>query len=174
MIGHPFRIEIPRRSRACFLGREPLTPGTEYYSALFESPEGEKIARRDYCLSCWEKKSSEDKPISHWKARIPLEAGKIETQQDHLDHVLELFRESLNHDTEEGRCEAYTLALYLSRKKKLVYRKELKHHGEIGTVYEDPITTETFFVKKVPLENLEEHQTLDILDKRISNPPFSP
>lgn len=167
MIGPSFRVEIPRRSRTCSQGKESLTPGNEYYSALFESADGEKICRKDFCVSCWENNEREEKPISHWKAKIPVEPPQIENQQDQLDHVMDLFREALQENSEESDCEAYTLSLYLTRKKKLIYRKELKHQGQLGSLYEDPSTSEMFFVKKVPLQSLEQHQVVNTLEKRI-------
>jgi hypothetical protein len=142
----------------------------EYVSALFESENEEKLRRQDFCLTCWDKKKLEERPLSSWKAKIPLEPPPtLSNQQDHLDHVLDLFQEALETGTEEAECEAYTLALYLTRKRKLTYRKEIKHQGKIGYLYENPETADVFFVKKVPLQSLEQHQIVDTLEKRISD-----
>lgn len=141
-------IEIPKRSQMCLLRQEPFLPGMDYYSVLFLDEGGSgKFIRKDYCPTCWQKIEKE-KIHSHWKGKVPKKTAKKEPV-DQTERAFELLRKAIQNPEEDTQREAFILALYLARKKKLHLRQELKgEKGETFFIYEASETEEMFPVKK--------------------------
>jgi len=104
---------ISRGQRVCPCGHE-LAENEAYYAALYE--EGETFARRDYCLSCWEKAKAQGGQFSFWKTVVPPKEQKRRLFAD--DQVLlDFFFRLENEQDEQRRHFFYLLALILMRKK---------------------------------------------------------
>lgn len=134
--------DIPRRSNACSQGQEPLKPGMTYHTMLEESPEGE-IVRKDYCIECWN--SEKLSGTVNWKSSVPKPPKPAITPAARDESSLMLLK--------GGECqpeEAFVLALYLSRRKKIALRKETRERN----YYEVLATEEIITVSKVPLDQL--------------------
>ncbi|MBS4169145.1 hypothetical protein [Parachlamydia sp. AcF125] len=165
-IKFPFLIEVPKRQAACALGHEPFTPGMEYCSVLLETSEITEFQRKDYCLNCWEKEGKiTDDNAAYWKSKVPNSSIKggmpLITYEE---KAMELFRNAAKTVGEED--EAFILALWLVRKRKIVLRHCFhEKNGQEVHLYEDPLSEETFSVRKV---HLEREKILD-LQARLSN-----
>ena len=160
------QLEIPRRSRTCTKGAEPLLPGMEYYSILFI--EGETFKRQDFCPTCWEQIKAEkiNQADSHWKSKVPAKQEALkDLSRD--ERAMELLREALQTNAPEQRAEAFVLALYLARKKQLILRHELEQDGELVSLYEDPSTEEILTVKQAELTPPQIKQIQEELAKKL-------
>lgn len=133
---------IPRRSRKCLRGEEPLLPGEAYYSLIIALRD-ESYERRDFCPACWEKEPLCPEAIS-WKGDVPKKNAK-EKAQDKAEAWFEVLREALEAEEPDAPKEALLIALFLKRKKLLIEKGELK--GK--TLFEAPETEELFLVPKV-------------------------
>jgi hypothetical protein len=133
---------IPRRSRKCYKGQEPLNPGEIYFSRITISQE-EVYERRDFCPQCWENEPLSPEAVS-WKGDVPKKSAK-EKAQDKAEAWLEALREALEGDQPDAPKEALLIALFLKRKRLLIEKGELK--GKI--LFEAPETEELFLVPKV-------------------------
>lgn len=161
-------IEIPRRSHICLLRQEPFLPGMEYYSVLLvdEAHGGKSYIRKDYCATCWQKIEKE-KIHSHWKGKIPKKPPKKEPQ-DQTEKALELLRAALQNPEEESQQEAFILALFLARKKKLHLRQEMKgENGEFFFIYEANDTEEMFAVKRAELSKQQIEKIQNDLSQKL-------
>lgn len=159
--------EIPRRKQTCFVGQEAFETGMEYYSLINEDDAGKWI-RRDFCLDCWEKWKTENLTPhdSHWKSRVQAEKKKMPL--DHNEKALELLREALQKSCTEDQQEAFILALYLARNKKLALRSQ----DERWMVYEVLDTEEVLLVPKLnpaalPVEKIQASLTVKLGTKGI-------
>ncbi|PJD97527.1 MAG: hypothetical protein CK425_02550 [Parachlamydia sp.] len=149
----PFVIEVPKRHQACMLGVEPFVPGMNYCSILIKNEETSDFERLDYCLKCWEKEGKiPDGNVSYWKSKVPQEKMKENAfTGTHEEKALELFKQAMLENSDD---DAFILALWLVRKKKLILRHCF--HDQSGQeiyLYEDPATEETFSVRKIALSN---------------------
>ncbi|CCB85849.1 putative uncharacterized protein [Parachlamydia acanthamoebae UV-7] len=165
-IKFPFLIEVPKRHAVCLLGQEPFTPGMEYCSVLVETAEMGEFQRKDYCLSCWEREGKiSDDNAAYWKAKVPKHPLKGATPLiTYEEKAMELFKAAAKTSGEEE--EAFILALWLIRKRKLVLRHCFhEKNGQEVNLYEDPLSEETFPIRKV---HLEKEKVLD-LQSKLSN-----
>lgn len=154
-----FQIEIPRRSQICAHGQEPLEPGDEFYSVLWNGENERQLIRQDYCVACWEKVINQESfrvMRSYWKSKIPLKKESIALPKQRDERAFYLLKEALKSDSLDDQTEAFILALYLARKRLLVLRQELPQlNGDIGLLYEHQVSEELLCVKKFPLSGLQ-------------------
>jgi len=148
-----FVIEVPKRNQTCMLGSESFTPGMAYCSLLIKNEETSEFQRLDYCLKCWEKEGKiPDGDVSYWKSKVPQEKMKESAiPGTHEEKALELFKQAVLENVDD---DAFILALWLVRKKKLILRHCF--HDQSGQeiyLYEDLATEETFSVRKIALSN---------------------
>lgn len=154
------QIEIPRRSPACALGQEPLKEGMTYFSVL----EGEEpLVRRDYCEACWSQAKSGSHKI-YWKAKVPPKKREAPQAADLSGYAFILLKEALQSQCEE---EAFVLALYLARKKKLLLRDEFKNESGKISLYEVAETEEMIPVKKLELSTFKTEEIQESLAKKF-------
>lgn len=153
-----FQIAIPRRSISCHQCNALFISGQEYYSALANDEIEGCYPRFDYCCQCWEKYkcTHNTSARSSWKAKVPLkkEASDLPRQRDM--RALYLLKQALNDSENEKNEEAFVLALYLARRRKLYLRQELKlKNGLSSSLYEVAETEETLCVPKLALSELK-------------------
>ena len=139
--------EVPKRKQKCFVGQEAFEAGMEYYSQLSEGENG-KLNRQDFCLSCWEqwKQQGSDQHESYWRSKVLEE--KKRAPIDRNERALDLLKEALQKDDKE---EAFILALYLSRNRRLAMRSQ----DERWVIYEILDTEEMLAVPKIELSALQ-------------------
>ena len=154
----PFILEIPKRSSTCYRGKENLVPGEEYFSALIEDDTKPGYLRRDYCKKCWEEALKEDTKLfkSSWKAKVPANYKPPKIKENYFEKAFRVLRETM--DTPENQGEAFLLALFLARKKKLILRQEIAKDGKTFYLYENPATEEMLAIRKVDLTEIQQEK----------------
>lgn len=165
-----FPIEIPKRAHVCAKGGEALEAGMEYYSVITGETEENKFSRQDFCLDCWKNMASEflKTARSCWKSMVPQKFKEIALPKAREERIFHLFRELSKSSMLEEQAEAFVLALYLARKKKLVMRQQMQRTEEIIQVYEAVENEEIFCIKKFPLSALETEKIQLALAKKIN------
>lgn len=143
------KLEIPRRSRKCHKGEEELFPGMEYCSTLTDGEEGNYL-RRDFCIACWQGLSDEERGETHWRSKIPKKEEET-LPKDRDDRAMALLKQLRATSLQE----AFVLALFLVRRKRLIWRQEVEPDGEKFDLYEEVGTEEMIPVKKIPLTDIE-------------------
>lgn len=151
-----FQMTIPRRASHCAGNGELLTPGMDYYSMLCNSEHEGGFHRYDYCPECW-KQVDKEGSISSWKSTVPKRKDLLEQPKQRDARALCLLKEALEHSEDpQAREEAFILALYLQRRRRLVVRQEITDaSGQVSTLYEAPESEEMFCVPKLPLSALQ-------------------
>ena len=166
---NPFQLEIPRRSNICSAGKEPLQTGMDYYSILDEDEEG-NWSRQDFCAACWEKFARNEalnNTLSHWKSKVPNKKAS-ELPTDRSERAFVLLKEALARNAPEDREEAFVLALFLARNKKLALREEAKHSdGNIYNIYEALATEEMLAVPKLDLSTLQVEKVQQVIAQKF-------
>ena len=145
-------LQIPRRNRKCSACENPFQSNDLYHSILNEQDEG-KLAREDLCPSCWEEKHPEHK--SHWCSKVPEREIVDLTPQGHDERLMELLKECVNSQEENDHRKAFVVALYLTRRKKLIQRQEIEHQGHDVIIYEVKENEEMLSVPKVSITTLQ-------------------
>lgn len=159
----PFQLEIPRRSRVCCLGGEPLFPGAEYYSVLHEDSDG-NLMRQDYCISCWQA-HLDTSHKSFWKSKVKV--PKVDNEpKPKWEMALQLLKDALSLGTVEGDQEAFVLALFLAHGKQLIWRQEWqKEKGDLYQLYEVASTEEILPVKRIEIPQ----EAISQIQQRVSH-----
>lgn len=161
------RLDIPKRDRRCTAGDHVFTPGDECFT--FISLEKNRWNRKDLCKSCWSNLKVNGLPLnvmSYWQSKIPSikeNLPPIPLQRD--ERALSLLKSMMTSEDIQAAKEAYILALYLLRKKRLSLRQEIDQLGQSLLLFEIVETEELLPVKKISLESHE----IEILQKSISD-----
>lgn len=134
--------------------------------------EDDQYTRKDYCLNCWNTDglSSSARQGSYWKGVVPAKKAASEIPKQRDARALHLLKENLlcNHD--EDAAETFILSLYLARRKRLLFRKEMvMHNGQPGTLYEIPETEEMLLTPKLKLSELEIEKLQLLLAKKFQS-----
>lgn len=147
-----FQIHIPRRHTKCQIGEEKIEAGMEYHSILFEEGE-ETYSRVDCCPACWEQADKEELlkgSRTHWKSKVPDKVSADEKTLRRIDRSLEMLKEESNPE------RAVLLAMFLQRKKILLFRQELvRDDGSAYLLYEVKGTEEMLPVPKLSISNID-------------------
>ncbi len=147
------QLEIPRHCNNCLDCQALLAPGTTYYSMLV------KTDRLDFCYQCWhdECKAISSRPSTcYWKGSIPERKVSAKPSLTRQERALEQLKSMLLDPTPENSSQALLLALYLVRRRFLVFRRDfVDESGELYSLFEVLETQEMLPVKKVPLVNLD-------------------
>jgi len=106
--------EIESSNRRCSACAKEFQAGEEYYSALYENPQG--FERKDYCQACWKPEGKE--PFSFWKTHLVIERSLRPKFLDD-ETLLDFFRRLEGVANTKKRNFRYILALLLLRKKLL-------------------------------------------------------
>lgn len=148
----PFQIHIPRRHHKCMKGEEPLSPGAEYHSILYEDGE-EHYRRVDLCHACWEEQDQQallEDATTHWVSQVSEKPVEDDLVRDRNERALEMLKAGLDHG---DPVKNMLLAMMLKRKKYLQYKHELDRGAEGKYhLYEVPATEEMIAVAQVPLD----------------------
>jgi hypothetical protein len=155
----PFNIPIPKRAKTCFLSQEDLLPGMDYFSLLIEN-DSHGYDRQDFCSVCWNQtfKNLSDKmlTIRHWKSKVPAIIKVREIPQNRDVQIMSLLKTYLESNLEENVEESFVLSLYLSRKRVMSLRKEIRQEDNtIVQLYEILETEEMLLIKKVDLSTIQ-------------------
>ncbi len=154
MISRFFKFEIPKMGPCCVHCRMKWDDGAVCHSSIYEGPEGHWI-RQDVCHLCQEYLLRNSEERFFWQARVAAKPKKEMPSFEPINKAIELLRCSLT-DNRVSAGEAFVLALFLKRKKKLIEKKEIvSPSGEICVLYEDPCSDEAFAIPKLNLDSLE-------------------
>lgn len=158
-----FSIAIPKRATNCVKGKERFVHGMEYFSILVEESETENYRREDFCSVCWSQGVIQ-KAKSFWKGKVPEGKEAEESHQQNNEGLLGYLKMLM----EESRfSHAFVLALYLTRKKQLIFRKEVVHQGQKVHLYEVPITEEMLSIPRAELSFHEVQQIQATLEEKF-------
>lgn len=151
------RFEIPRRHRACVLGKEDFSPGQFYFSLLENLDEG--VERKDYCLECWNSLHKQNCAYTEgkifWKSSIPKKKEVSEEALRRDEKALKLLREYATSTSQNERSQAFILALLLTRNKLLQLKQEFQEDGYLLQLYEVRSTEEMITIQKVDLSLIQ-------------------
>jgi hypothetical protein len=137
---------IQARSEACQVTGRPFRENEEFYTLLFEGPEGYR--RVDLCAEAYAARDTAEVPLSFWKSEFkpspPTEAEPV----DKNDAEAELRRLIEQQDPAQAKL-CYLLALLLERKRILKAREKISGAQGRLIVYEHTVTQESFMVPEV-------------------------
>lgn len=131
---------------------------------VYEGENGAFI-RKDYCHTCSGSCASQEGVVSSWKSVVPTRK-KEQQPFDRNERALELLRACVARDEVEEREEAFVLALYLARNRKLLQRKDLS--PEVA-LYEIAATEEMLPVHKVSLSSLGVAEVQERLARKFTS-----
>lgn len=154
-----FQWHIPRRHAHCAWSQEIIPPGNEVYSLLIE--EEEQFVREDYSSEGWEQAGRErcaQVQGIHWKGRVPEKKEKPQLPQDRDERALHLLKERVTQVDPFAQEEAFFLALYLLRRRRLALRQEIVQGGVPLSLYEVMDTEEMVTVPRLVLSEIETAQ----------------
>jgi len=168
MAGNPLhKPVIPRRSRVCSKTKKKFEPGDEYMSIILDGEHEGLFHREDIFLDYWEQHRDEDllkAACSSWRAKVPEGPDVPKEPEELLERAFELFFEYLD---KPDPLRAFILALFLARKKVMIFRQEMMHQDRQTYVYEVVETEEMVCVDviKPTLQQIQEIQ--DELSREI-------
>lgn len=153
---------IQARSETCQVTGRPFAAKEEFYTLLFEGPEGYR--RVDLCAEAYAARDASEVPLSFWKSEFePTPAPEAEPV-DKNDAEAELRRLIGEGDATQAKL-CYLLALLLERKRILKAREKVTAVAGRLIVYEHTGTQETFMVPEVEFKLSE----LDALRAEVSS-----
>lgn len=171
-------IQLPRRSDSCHQCQDRFERGNDYYSLLcsdeLNSSKKEALCRKDFCLLCWQKDSQEvsrNQTGSYWKSTIPKKSVVPEVPLKREELALSLLKSAVGTsklDTDLSDVEIFFLALFLARRRILIFRNEIDQSGEKFQVFEVAETEELLALKKVDLRAVDLLSLQKILALKLS------
>lgn len=155
----PYLIDIPRRAAICANDGSPLLKGKEYFSMLVEGAKEGTLERRDYCYECGMqllKSKAFENAVSYWKSAIPAKKEPSDLPKEREAQAFLLLKEVLGSKEPTAISQAFVLALYLARRRRLILRQEITlADGQPALVYEATATEEMLCVPKIALSELQ-------------------
>ena len=109
--------KIESSARQCSQCDRAFGVGEEYYSAVVETEEEARLARRDFCPACWQPETQTF--FSFWKTSVPAPEPTRGPRLIDFTRLLRLFERLEQSEDEENRRFRYVLALVLMRKRRL-------------------------------------------------------
>ncbi|HUX00044.1 MAG: hypothetical protein WBD63_08515 [Phycisphaerae bacterium] len=111
--------KIESSARRCTTCDRVFAVGEEYHSAVVETEEEARLARRDFCPACW--KPDAEGYYSFWKTSIPEPEPKQKSGPRLIDlgRLMQLFERLADAEEPENVRFRYVLALVLMRKRRL-------------------------------------------------------
>lgn len=149
------QLDIPRRNAQCAHQGEPLLPGMDIYSLLYEENGTKKIVRKDVCSTCWANFKDKGTSKGYWKSKI--EKKKSTETPARAVRALGLFKTLLSSPNIK-EDEIFVLSLYLAHARQIAMRKEFQNENSTYYLYEIPRSEEFFTVKTVNLSPLQIEQ----------------
>jgi hypothetical protein len=112
-----YKIDVA--AHRCHKCEHVFTVGEEYFSAVTETQEENRLERHNFCLTCW----SPDTPayFSFWKTRVPEPDAQAHRGPRLVDmgRLMQLFEHLAGAPDVEALRFRYVLALVLMRKRRL-------------------------------------------------------
>lgn len=156
------QLDIPRRNTTCQQCSQKLIDEEFYFSQL------ENSQRQDFCKNCWEVKN---KPTAYfWKTRTQKPQNQLSphsTQKESraLAHLKEILGCS------ETLQEQFFLALFLARKKILLFKKEIIEYGTTYQIFEIAATAETLSIQKINMLTVDAAKVQAQIAKMLNEKP---
>ena len=111
--------KIDASSRRCQACSHVFTVGEEYFSAVVETSQEDRLARQDFCPACW--KPEGGGYFSFWRTRVPEPppASDRGPRLVDLGRLMQLFEHLADAPDVPAQRFRYVLALVLMRKRRL-------------------------------------------------------
>lgn len=112
-------FKLDASSHKCHKCQRVLAVGEEYFSAVTETQEEDRLVRHDFCPACWGPEAAAY--FSFWKTRIP----EPEARDDHgprlidMGRLMQLFEHLADAADVQAQRFRYVLSLVLLRKRRL-------------------------------------------------------
>ncbi len=168
MAGNPLhKPVIPRRSRSCCRTKKKFDAGDDYISLILEGDGDGTYTRDDILLAHWNANQEPElleQACSSWKAKIPAGTETVKEPEELIDRAFELFYEALD---KADALRAFVLALFLARKKALLFRQELVDGERVAYVYEVAETEEALCVDVIKPSQQQIEEIQDELSREI-------
>lgn len=116
--------EVSRPTGRCAVSGRAFEEGEEFYTAVFESPEG--LERRDYAPEAWQ--GPPEGALCHFKSRMPLKDAPKRTFVDD-DVLIDFFLRLADAEAGPKLRFRFVLSLILMRKRLLKYETTLREAG---------------------------------------------
>lgn len=153
---------IQPRSETCQATGRPFREKEEFFTLLFESPEGYR--RVDLCAEAYAARDASEVPLSFWKSAFEPAPPPDAEPVDQNDAEAELRRLIGERDPAQAKL-CYLLALLLERKRILKAREKIPTPEGRLIVYEHMGTQESFMVPEVDFKLSD----LDALRAEVSS-----
>lgn len=126
--------KIGTSSRSCQACGREFGIGDEYFSAVVETDEEDRLARQDFCPACWQ--GGAGAFFSFWKTRIPEPEAPDRRGPALVDlgRLMQLFEHLAESPDEQAQRFRYVLALVLMRKRRLRLADSRRLRGGRGEV----------------------------------------
>lgn len=126
--------KIGTSSRSCQACGHEFGVGDEYFSAVVETDEEDRLARQDFCPACWQ--GGAGAFFSFWKTRIPEPEAPDRRGPALVDlgRLMQLFEHLAESPDEQAQRFRYVLALVLMRKRRLRLADSRRLRGGRGEV----------------------------------------
>ncbi|MBE3069858.1 MAG: hypothetical protein IMZ66_06445 [Planctomycetes bacterium] len=126
--------KIGTSSRSCQACGHEFGVGDEYFSAVVETDEEDRLARQDFCPACWQ--AGAGAFFSFWKTRIPEPEAPDRRGPALVDlgRLMQLFEHLAESPDEQAQRFRYVLALVLMRKRRLRLADSRRLRGGRGEV----------------------------------------
>jgi hypothetical protein len=155
-----YKIGTP--SRQCLACAKVFGVGDEYFSAVAETAEEDRLERQDFCPGCWK---ADQAYFSFWKTRVPEPGQSVQHGPRLVDmgRLLQLFEHLADAPDEPAQRFRYVLALVLMRKRRLriLESRRLPGGGEKLTLRE----VGTQRVHEVSCPNISEEEIRSVADR---------
>ncbi len=158
---------INRGSHVCFLCEKNIPDEEVYLSALYD--ENNEFLRKDFCVECWDKKSSNN-CFSYWKTKISKKPEKVEKYAT-IDVFCDLFNKLENEEDLSRINFRYVLSLYLMRKKVLKLKSSHRSNEDEYLVLHNVKEGHDIEVLKPKLNEAEVLAVTDEIGKLVNFAP---
>jgi hypothetical protein len=118
--------ELTRANGRCHVTGRPFTEGEQFFSALFETPQG--FERRDFSVEAWEGPPAE--ALCHFPTRLPRKEEARRKLFVDSDVLINLFLRLADHEEALKLRFRFVLSLIMLRKRLLKYERTIREGGK--------------------------------------------
>ncbi len=124
--------KIDASTHRCHKCQHVFAVGEEYFAAVTETQEEDRLARHDFCPACWGPDAAAY--FSYWKTRVPEPAATVDRgpRLVNMGRLMQLFEHLAESADVQAQRFRYVLALVLMRKRRLKILESRRLPGGAG------------------------------------------